>query len=108
MTQTPRPPRPANAFEEHRLDPREPLALPLQLGGGVVAMTRDISASGLYFQVEGQHDMRGPVDFELQLPEARMKFTSVGEVVRVEHAAGRTGVALRLLSPRLEWVEGAD
>ncbi len=47
----------------------------------------------------------GLVDFELHLLEARVKFTSSGEIVRLEHSNGRTGVAVRLLAPRLEAIE---
>jgi hypothetical protein len=94
-------------FEEQRVDPRERLALPLKLGDGGQALTRDISATGLFFEIEGQHVMQGRVDFELELPEVRMKFTSLGEIVRIEHTNGKTGVAVRLLSPRLEYVDDA-
>jgi hypothetical protein len=89
-------------FIEQRIDPREHLALPLQLRGGDRAVTRDISAHGLFFEIEGLHDMTGIVDFEMRLVEARMRFTAVGEIVRVEHGHGKTGVAVRLVAPRLE------
>lgn len=93
-------------FEEQRIDPRERLALPIQLAGGPDAVTRDISATGLYFVMEGEHVLRGPVDFELRLPAFSMKFHSSGEIVRVEHDGGRTGVAVRLVNPRLDAMEG--
>jgi hypothetical protein len=89
-------------FKEQRVEPRERLALPIKLGGGSSAMTRDISPTGLFFEMDGIHQMQGLVDFEMHLPEARMKFTAVGEIVRVEHFGGKTGVAVRLMSPRLE------
>lgn len=92
-------------FKENRLEPRERLALPLQLRDGRQAVTRDISASGLYFEMDGQHDVEGLVDFEMQLPDMRMKFTTAGQIVRVEHRPGITGVAVMLLSPRLEPLE---
>jgi hypothetical protein len=93
-------------FEEQRVEPRERLALPIRLGsGGKAALTRDISPTGLFFEMDGEHAMRGLVDFEMHLQEARMKFTSVGEIVRVEHRAGKTGVAVRLMAPRLELIE---
>ena len=94
-------------FEEQRVDPRERLALPLKLAGGASAVTRDISATGLYFETEGKHVLSGPVDFELQLPEVSMKFTSSGEIVRLEHTDGKTGVAVRLVNPRLEHLDGS-
>lgn len=92
-------------FEEQRDTPRERLALPLKLVDGARAITRDISATGLYFEMQGAHVLSGPVDFELQLPEVSMKFTASGEIVRVELKDGRTGVAVRLVNPRLDTME---
>ena len=92
-------------FTEHRLDPRERLALLLRLRDGAHAVTRDISASGLFFEVAGEHELAGLVDFEMQVPELKVKFTAVGQIVRVEHRFGVTGVAVKLLSPRLEPVD---
>jgi hypothetical protein len=92
-------------FKEQRLEPRERLALALQLREGTRAVTRDISASGLYFEMDGEHEVDGLVDFEMQLPDLGMKFTAVGRIVRVEHRFGITGVAVKLLSPRLEPLE---
>ena len=91
-------------FEEHRVEPRERLSLPIKLGDGLRAMTRNISPSGMYFEIEGEGLMQGLVDFEMQLAEAGMKFTAVGEIVRIEHHAGTTGVAIRLMAPRLELI----
>lgn len=92
-------------FEEQRVAPRERLALPLKLSDGVCAVTRDISPTGLFFELEGWHLVGGHVHFELQLLEARVKFTSSGEVVRLEHSNGTTGVAIRWLASRLEAIE---
>jgi PilZ domain-containing protein len=92
-------------FKEQRAEPRERLALPLRLRDGSHAVTRDISASGLYFEMEGDHDVDGLLDFEMELPDLRMKFTAVGQIVRVEHRFGVTGVAVKLMSPRLEPIE---
>ncbi len=92
-------------FEERRVNPRERLTLPLKLADGAPASTRDISATGLYFEMQGAHVLSGPVDFELQLSEVSMKFKASGEIVRVELKDGRTGVAVRLIDPRLETLE---
>jgi hypothetical protein len=91
-------------FEEHRIEPRERLALPIKLSDGLRALTRNISPTGLYFEIEGERLMHGLVDFEMQLAEAGMKFTAVGEIVRVDHHSGKTGVAVRLMAPRLELI----
>lgn len=92
-------------FEEQRIAPRERLSLSLKLRDGSQALTRDISATGLFFEMEGEHLLSGLVDFEMEVPEARVKFVSTGEIVRLEHSPGRTGVAVRLLAPRLEPIE---
>jgi hypothetical protein len=92
-------------FIEQRLEPREPLALPLQLGDGCSAVTRDISASGMYLQIDGLHPLRGLVVFEMHLAGARMKFTAEGEIVRIEHRGGSTGVAVRLRASRLHPID---
>jgi hypothetical protein len=90
-------------FEEHRSEPRESLALPVKLIGGGEAVTRDISPSGMYLEIRGDSDFGdSTLFFEMHLEEARMKFTAEGKVVRVEHLDGRTGIAVKLVSPRLE------
>jgi len=91
-----------NMFIEQRVEPREALALPLKLAGGHSAVTRDISASGMYLEIGGWHHMGGPMVFEMHLTAAGIKFTAEGEIVRIEHADGKTGIAVRLLSPRLQ------
>jgi hypothetical protein len=87
---------------EHRVEQREALALPVQLGDGPAAVTRDISASGMYLEIPGVHELGGAVVFEMKLAQAQVKFIADGTVVRVEHHEGRTGVALKLHAHRLE------
>ena len=88
-------------FREQRLEPREQLALPLRIGD-IHAVTRDISPSGMYLEIRGEHLLSGTLVFELHLEDARIKFTSEGHIVRVEHSDGCTGIAVRLVSPQLE------
>lgn len=88
-------------FLELRVEPREQLALPLRLADGIVSVTRDISASGMYLQILGDHAPTGRLLFEMDLPDVNMKFTAEGEIVRLEHRDGWTGIAVRLISPRL-------
>jgi len=89
-------------FKERRLEPREPLALPLKLPDGCNAVTRDISPSGMYLVIQGDHLIGAFVFFELMLVDARMRFSSEGQIVRIERRYGYTGIALKLVSPRLE------
>lgn len=89
-------------FDEQRGEPRESVALPLRMGDGSAAVTRDISPSGMYLEIRGMHQLDGSVFFEMDLEEARMKFTAEGRIIRIEHRDGHTGIAVRLVSPRLE------
>jgi hypothetical protein len=89
-------------FTEQRGEPREAVALPLRLGDGSSAVTRDISPSGMYLRIRGCPDLRGTLFFEMDLQELHMKFTAQGRVVRLEHCEGFTGIAVRLDFPRLE------
>jgi hypothetical protein len=89
-------------FVENRIEPREQVALPLQLGEGLRGMTRDISPSGMYLEIRGDHELGGTLVFEMLVDEANMRFTSEGRIVRVEHRDGCTGIAVKLLSPRIQ------
>jgi hypothetical protein len=88
-------------FVENRNDPRRPLRLPVDLGGGVHGIAQDISPSGMYVVVRGDFDPGSRRDFAIEIEEPPMKFTAQGIVVRVDRRKGYTGIAVRLESPRL-------
>ena len=81
------------------------LALPVKLADGAQALTRDISPSGMYLQLQGVHEVAGPLHFEMDLEQPRMRFTAEGHIVRIEHHEGQTGIAVKLLSPRLDLLD---
>jgi hypothetical protein len=85
-----------------RGESREELCLPLKLVDGTLAVTWDVSSDGMYVMMDGVRQLSGMVFFEMHMPEARVKFSAVGEVVRLDHRGSSTGVALRLSSQRLE------
>lgn len=89
---------------DRRGEHREALQLPLllRLNGGVHALTRNVSASGMYIEVQGVQAVAGTLSFEMPVPERHMRFTAQGRIVRVEKLDGRTGVAVKLASQRLE------
>jgi len=86
---------------ERRASPREPLELPLTLGDGSTAVTRNISARGLYFLTSPGVQLDRWLLLEYQVPEAGLRFAAAGEVLRIEPGADATGVAIRLHSPRV-------
>ena len=92
---------------EHRTEPREPVSLPLRLGRGLSAVTRDISASGLFFETDSEQRVGNLIDVEIDLdtPGGPMKLKAQGRIVRIESHGSQTGVGVKLLSSRLEAVE---
>lgn len=93
--------------DEHRTEPREAINLRLKLGDGVSAVTRDISATGLFFETSSEQSVGNLIDIEIELdtPVGPMKLKAQGQIMRIESHDGRTGVGVKLLSSRLEPVE---
>lgn len=86
---------------------RYPLALKVVLSEGH-GVTRDISATGVYFSCDGAFEPNSKIDFVVQFEaapgDAPMQLRCQGTVVRVEEADGRTGVAARISSHVMEAV----
>ncbi|PNB70545.1 PilZ domain-containing protein [Pseudomonas sp. GW456-E7] len=93
--------------DTHRIEPREQVTLSLQLIGGGNGVTRDISASGLYFETDSEQQVGSLIDFEIELdaPGGPMKFRAQGQIVRIESLGDRAGVGVKLLASRLVPVE---
>ena len=89
---------------EHRTAPREQIRLPVGLVGGKQTVTRDISATGLFFEMDSMQQVGGLIDLEIDLdtPGGPMKLKAQGQIVRIEPQADKTGVGVKLLSSRLE------
>lgn len=86
---------------ERRTSSRDQLALPVALADGSTAMTRNISAEGLYVTLPAGRAIDDWLRLEVDVPSAGLKFTAAGQVIRIEHGDSETGVALRLHAPRL-------
>lgn len=81
---------------ERRHTPRATIALHLKVDGVATAVTRDLSAGGLYLFITPSHHLVGPLELELDLPRAGLRACARCDVVRVEHGLWQTGVALRV------------
>ena len=92
-------------FEEHRVEPRQPIEAPLRMDG-TEAIARNISPSGMYVEIRGDRPVDGTVIIEMEWPEEHLRFRAQGRIVRMEHRDGLTGIALKLESPQLEPLEG--
>jgi len=89
---------------EKRNAPREAAKLTISLVDGSAGITRDVSATGMFFELDNKLELGSVVDFHIELSASgrSMLLTGQGEVVRIEARGTRTGVALRMLDSQLE------
>jgi PilZ domain-containing protein len=77
------------------------LALPVELEHGT-GLTRDISASGVFFKTNSSFRLGETIRFSLVLeyadPSGPLRLHCQGEIVRVERYEGTVGVAVRFTS----------
>lgn len=92
---------------EHRAEPRESVKLPLQLDNGQFAVTRDISATGLFIETASPQKLGGLVNLEIDFdtPGGPMRLRAQGRIVRLESHGDRAGVGVQLVDSRLVAVE---
>lgn len=88
-------------FEEQRAAPREKLALALKLSDGTLAVTKDVSASGLCVRLTHPQQLGSRVQFELASASAPLTFSSEGKVVRRQSMDGVEHVGIQFTSTRL-------
>jgi hypothetical protein len=88
----------------NRSEERVAMAVPVMLPDGSLGTTRDISASGIYFETDSL-PLVSPLAFTVEFRNdtgAGMALRCRGQVLRVERNNGRVGIAARILESRLE------
>lgn len=90
--------------ETKRRDTRVKAVLPLNMQGRVAGVTKDVSASGVFFETD--HDMAdgSPIEFAMEIdgPSGKMVLRCSGQVVRVDRSGTKVGVAVKILESKLE------
>ncbi|MBT9505788.1 PilZ domain-containing protein [Rhodoferax sp.] len=68
--------------------------------GGVQGLTRNISATGIYFETETTQEPGSRVQFtvEVNVRGEKLKLVCEGEVTRVDRKDGTLGIAAKLVS----------
>jgi hypothetical protein len=93
----------AGRAPERRHLQRNPLVLPVELESGT-GQTRDISASGVFFETDQSFAIGSPISFSLVLAhmhgEAPLRLQCEGKIVRIERRSGKVGVAVAIMSYR--------
>ena len=90
---------------ERRRGPRIHAALPVFLKN-TVGITRDVSASGVFFWTSEPVCVLGELisfSVELKRPEGRMMLKCQGDVVRAEPRATDIGVAVKIIESAMEF-----
>lgn len=93
------------AMQERRKATRFEGRLPVEWDGGV-GVTRDFSASGVYFETDDAPWLGQSIEFRMELNQAglweRYRVCFRGQVVRVEPNGLKTGVAVAIHSHSFE------
>jgi hypothetical protein len=86
-----------------RTEERVACGLPVDLGSAT-GVTRDISASGVFFETEATYPLSNSIHFQVKLdtPRDKMLVTCRGEIVRVEPRNKHVGVAVRIIKAQME------
>lgn len=93
--------------KEMRGDKRIPAAMPVDLANVATGMTRDISASGIFFETNTEYEPGNSIVMALEFttPAGRLQFRCQGVIVRVEQHDSRMGVAVKIAESRLRYVQ---
>jgi len=93
--------------ELRRAQQRVSAVLPVNVGGRLTGMTRDISPSGIFFETDMEMTSGSSIHFALEFdnPSGKLLLRCSGEIVRVERSGGKIGVAAKIIESRMERVE---
>jgi hypothetical protein len=93
--------------ELRRTQQRVSAVLPVNIEGRIAGMTKDISPSGIFFETDMEMASGSSIHFALEFdnPSGKLLLRCSGEIVRVERAGGKIGVAAKIVESRMERVE---
>jgi hypothetical protein len=78
--------------------------MPVHLGDSQTGVTRDVSASGIFFETDCRFAKGSSIHFTIDIEAAagKIALNCQGEIVRVEERAGRVGVAVKIVESVLK------
>ena len=89
---------------EKRKEERMSVTRPVRLDRAA-GITRNISASGVFFEAEADYAVGRKILFAIELdgPQGeKLELITRGEIVRVEPRGGKVGVAVKIVASKLE------
>lgn len=81
--------------------------MPVRVGGSLGA-THDVSATGVFFEIDSSMAVGSEISFEIEMRTAlgpMMMMKCSGPVVRTEQKGSRTGIAVKMTDTRMETVQ---
>jgi hypothetical protein len=71
---------------------------------GKKGVTRDISATGVFFEIDAKHEAGSAIKFHIELdtPGGKLMLVCEGEVIRVEDLSGKVGIAAKILKQEIK------
>ena len=90
--------------ELRRAQQRVSAVLPVKVEGRSAGVTRDISPSGIFFETDQEMADGSTIHFTLEFdnPSGKLLLECSGEIVRIEKAGGKIGIAAKIVESRLE------
>ena len=90
--------------ELRRAQQRVSAVLPVKVEGKAAGVTRDISPSGIFFETDMDMTDGSSILFTLEFdyPSGKLLLECSGEIVRIEKAGGKVGIAAKIVESRLE------
>jgi hypothetical protein len=90
--------------ELRRAQQRVSAVLPVKVEGKTAGVTRDISPAGIFFETDLDMADGAAIHFSLEFdnPSGKLLLECSGQIVRIERAGGKIGVAARIVESRLE------
>ena len=88
---------------QRRRSPRIRSNLPVVMGDKV-GVTQDISATGIFFELDSGHELGSEISFwvELDTPGGKLKLVCEAQVARVEEADGKVRIAAHILNQEIK------
>jgi hypothetical protein len=85
--------------KELRVENRVHASLPVSIASDSF-LTRDVSASGVFIEVNSSFNKGEQIDFviEFDSPGGKLFLQCIGEVIRLERRNGKTGVAIKIVN----------
>lgn len=93
--------------QNKRREERVASVVPVELGG-TKGITRNVSASGIFFEIDAGYALGSSMAFEVELetPGGKMLLKCQGDIVRIEPRNKRVGVAVQITESKLEARDG--